>query len=127
MSFWKVVVTIIIVAAIWAYISDKIEQRRVRKIKLDMEPKLESPLKKHQRYNIFLSHGKMLQNLKFLGVAEAFDHNRPELPHVLCGWLVMEKPDGTKAYIKPESLRYFEDTALEAAELDSIPLRGRLQ
>jgi hypothetical protein len=81
-----------------------------------MLPKLVDHIQAGRRYNIFLSHGKTLLGVKFLGISQPYEQNDSRLPFPLCQWLILEKANGKRAYIKPMSVRYYEDAEDEGAE-----------
>jgi hypothetical protein len=93
----------------WGIISSKIKRRRIRKATDKIFPKLADHFQADHRYNIFLSNGRTLQNVRFLGISPAHDHNNPYLPFPLCQWLIVEKEDGKRAYLKPDTVKYYED------------------
>jgi hypothetical protein len=108
--FWATVVSLVLVMILYSIISSNIKNRKMRKVAGAMMPKLQDHIQADHRYNIFLSHGKSLVNVKFLGLATPYeDKNSPFLPFPLQQWLIVEKENGKKAYIKPESVRYYED------------------
>ena len=109
MYFWPIVVSVIVLLIIWGIITNKLKQRRIRKATEKIFPKIPEHIRADCRYNIFLSHGKTLCNVRFVGISPAHDQNNPYLPFPLCQWLVVEKENGGWAYLKPESVRYYED------------------
>ena len=74
-----------------------------------MLPKVADHIQVDRRYNIFLSHGKTVNNVRFVGISKTIDDRNPYLPFPLEQWLIVEKPNGKRAYLKPESVRYYED------------------
>jgi hypothetical protein len=112
--FWAALVSGIVLLVIWSIIANKVKHRRIRKATERIFPKIEDHIQADRRYNIFLSHGKTMQNVKFVGISPAHDQDNPNLPFPLCQWLIVEKPNGKRAYLKPESVRYYEDTDEES-------------
>ena len=113
--FWAILVSGIVLLVIWGIIASKVKQRRIRRATEKIFPKVEDHIQADRRYNIFLSHGKTLQNVKFVGISPAHDQHDPYLPFPLCQWLIVQKADGKRAYLKPESVRYYEDADGESA------------
>ncbi|MHC4636807.1 MAG: hypothetical protein ACYTBV_04790 [Planctomycetota bacterium] len=107
--FWAVLATIVLIVIVWGIVSSKIKNRRIRRATEKMLPKVSDHIQADRRYNIFLSHGKTLKNVRFIGISHTIDESNPYLPFPLCQWLIVEKTTGKKAYLKPESVRYYED------------------
>ena len=106
---WPIIITAIILMILWGIISNKIKRRRIRKATEKLFPKVIDHIQVDRRYNIFLSHGKTLDNVLFLGISPEYDNGNPYLPFPLCQWLIVEKENGKRAYIKPQLVRYYED------------------
>jgi len=113
--FWAALVSAIVLMIICGTISSKIKQRRIRKATEKIFPKVPEHIRADHRYNIFLSHGKLLKDVRFMGISPAHDHSNPYLPFPLCQWLIVEKANGKRAYLKPETVRYYEDVDEETA------------
>lgn len=109
MVTFAVIVGIILVLIIWATIVSSIKNRRIRKALRKMAPELSDHIQADRHYNILLSQGKMLCNVKFIGLTKSIDPSNAYLPFPLSRWLIIEKPDGNKAFIKPEMVRYYEE------------------
>jgi hypothetical protein len=107
--FWAVLFSIVLILIVWGIIASKIKKRRIRKETEKMLPKVVDHIQADHRYNIFLSHGKTLKNVRFIGISQTYDQRNPYLPFPLCQWLIVEKPNGKRAYLKPDSIRYYED------------------
>ena len=109
MSAWVTVVIIIVTLIFLAVITDKIKQRKIHREASKILPEVRLHIQTGRHYNIFLSHGKMLNNVRFLGISPSHNPTDYPLPFVLCSWIIVEYPDGRRAYLKPESIRYYED------------------
>lgn len=107
--FWAIFASVVLILIIWGIVSSKMKSRRIRKETEKMLPKVVDHIQADHRYNIFLSHGKTLKNVRFIGISKTHDDSNPCLPFPLCQWLIVEKPNGKRAYLKPESIRYYED------------------
>ena len=107
--FWAALCSIILILIIWGILASKARKRRIRNETQKMLPKVVDHIQADHRYNIFLSHGKTLVNVRFVGISNTLNERDPDLPFPLCQWLIVEKPDGKRAYLKPESVRYYED------------------
>lgn len=100
---------LVFLVALLAYFSDMIRQRRIRRETQKIMPWTAAHLQSDRRYNIFLSHGKTLTNVRFIGITPVPDNAGFPLPFPLCQWIVVEKTSGGRACIKPETVRYYED------------------
>lgn len=96
--------------AVWAHVADRIRQRRIRRETEKIIPWIADHLQPDRSYNIFLSHGKTLNNVRFIGLTpDRESTGYLPLPFPLSQWLIVEKASGGRAYIKPETVRYYED------------------
>ena len=111
--FWAVICSVVLIMVIWSIITGKIKSRRIRQETEKLLPKVADHIQVNHQYNIFLSHGKTLTNVRFIGISKTSDENNPDLPFPLCQWLIVEKQNGKRAYLKPESIRYYEDVEEE--------------
>lgn len=116
--FWAAFASIVLILILGGIIGSNIKQRRIRKAREKILPNVTDHIQVNRRYNIFLSHGKTLRNAKVIGISPAHDYNNP-LPFPLCEWLIVEKEDGKRAYLKPESVRYYEDVEKEQTGHDN--------
>lgn len=107
--FWSIFVSIVLVMIIWGIVSSKLRERRVKKATEAMLPRLKQHFEAGRRYNVFVSHGQLFQRVRFAGISESYKHKYPGLPFPLCQWIVLEREDGQHLYIKPETIRYYED------------------
>jgi len=107
--FWAIFASVVVILIIYGIISSRLKQRRIRKATAKIFPTVQDHIQADKRYNIFLSHGKTIQNVRFIGISPAFDQHNPYLPFPLCQWLIVEKADGARAYLKPETVKFYED------------------
>jgi hypothetical protein len=107
--FWAIFATTILLLILYGIISSSVRNRRIRRETASLLPTLSDHIQKDRRYNIILNNNRSLDNVLFLGVSKSYDRNVPNLPFPLCEWLVVQRSDGKKAYIKPSSVRYYED------------------
>ncbi len=124
--FWAGLISLIVLWIAGAIVAGKIKNRRIRRETEKIFPRLVDHLQADRRYNIFLSHGKSLQNVKFIGISPAHDQNNPYLPFPLCQWLIVEKANGKRAYLKPDTVRFYEDAddPKETSKLDGAITRS---
>ena len=107
--FWAVIVSLIVIMILYGIVSSKINSHRVKKAAEKVFPNVADHLQADRRYNILLSHGKTLKNAKFLGISPPSDQHNPYLPFYSSQWLIVEKENGKKAYLKPDTVKYYED------------------
>ena len=113
--FWAGIVSIVLLLIIYGIVSSKLRQRRVRKATEAMLPKLSQHFEAGRRYNVFLSHGQLFERVQFKGISEPPGQQYSPLPFPLCQWIVLQREDGKQLYIKPESIRYYEDAETNVA------------
>ncbi len=107
--FWAAIIAIIVGLIVTAWVSSRLKDRRMRKAMDQILPTIESNIDPSKHYNVFLSHGKVFTDVRFVGLSKAFDPQHPEMPFPLTQWLVLETADGRKISIKPVAIRYFEE------------------
>ena len=107
--FWAIFASVVLILIVWGIVSTRLKNRRIRKATEKIFPKVTDHIQADRRYNIFLSHGKTLQDVKFIGISPAHDQGNPYLPFPLCAWLIVEKANGKKAYLKPDTVKFYED------------------
>ncbi len=107
--FWAVFLSLIFVMILCGVISSKMESRKIRKATREIFPEVTDHIQADRRYNIILDHGKSLDNVRFIGISTGYDRYNAYLPLPLHQWLIVEKIDGTKAYVKPDTVKYYED------------------
>jgi hypothetical protein len=123
--FWAIIVSIILGLIIWGIASSKIRERRVKKATEKMLPKLKQHFEAGRYYNVFVSHGRLFQRVQFMGISEPFGRKYSALPFPLCQWIVLQQEDGKRLYIKPESIRYYEDADTPTSDQAMRPTAGR--
>jgi hypothetical protein len=58
-------------------------------------------------YNVFLTNGSTFKSVKVVGLTDAPAGQFVNFP--LESWLVLERADGKRVFIKPAAVRYFEE------------------
>ena len=107
--FWAIVVSVIILLIIYGMVSSNVRQRRLKRATEAMLPSVKQHFEAGRRYNVFVSHRQLFERVLFVGVSEAFGAKYSPLPFPLTQWIVLERESGQRLYIKPESIRYYED------------------
>jgi hypothetical protein len=107
--FWAGVVVLALGLIIFAIISIKLKDKKLRKATRELLPALRDHIAAGKKYNVFMSHGQRFDGVIFLGLSEPYDPQNQYLPFPLAQWLILQKPDGKRVYIKPIAIRYYED------------------
>jgi hypothetical protein len=107
--FWFILASVVVALIIYGIASSKLKDRKLRKATKDLLPALRDHIQAGKTYNVFMSHGQRFDEVRFLGLSEPYDPNNQYLPFPLAQWLILEKPDGKKIYIKPTAIRFYED------------------
>ncbi len=96
---------------VWGVVSAKVRERRLKKATEKMLPTLKQHFEAGRHYNVFVSHGRLFQRVHFVGISEPIRRKYASLPFPLTQWIILLQEDGRRLYIKPESIRYYEDAA----------------
>jgi len=107
--FWPIFAVVVGVLICNGIISSKVKDKRLRKATRELLPALRDHIKAGKKYNVFLSHGQRFEGVTFLGLSEPYDPQNQYLPFPLAQWVILEKQDGKRVYIKPISIRFYED------------------
>lgn len=107
--FWATLASIVVVLIIYGMVSSSIRKRRLKRATAAMLPTLKQHFQAGRRYNVFVSHGQLFERVLFVGISEPLDAQYSPLPFPLTQWVVVERESGQRLYIKPESIRYYED------------------
>jgi hypothetical protein len=106
---WAIIVSLILLLIIYGIVSSKIRDRKNRKLTRALLPEINDHIKCGSNYNIHLSCGKKFEDIKFVGFSGTPENASHLMPFPLQRWVVLSKTDGKRMYIKPESIRYYED------------------
>ena len=112
---WPIFVSFITLLILWGIIASKLKTRRLKRAADAMLPTLKQHFVAGRRYNVYLSHGQLFERVRFLGVSESVGRDYSPLPFPLCQWIVLERESGQHLYVKPESIRYYEDADTNAS------------
>ena len=107
--FWAGVAVLVIGMILYGIISSKIKDKKLRKATRALLPALRDHIAAGKKYNVFLSHGQRFDGVIFLGLSEPFDPQNQFLPFPLSQWLILQKQDGKRVYVKPTAIRFYED------------------
>lgn len=111
--FWAVSFTLVLGLFVYGIISSKRKQRRIRKDTEALLPRLRDHISANRRYDVTLNSGAVFKNVRFLGLSVAHsEQGHVYLPFPLSEWLVLERENGKKVYLKPTAIRYYEDSEI---------------
>ena len=108
-TIWSIVALLVVILIIYAIINSKIKERKKKKFSEKHLPTIKNHLSIDKSYNIFLNNGKIFENVKFLGITESYNSSQSNLPFTLCDWVAIEKSNGKKIFLKPTTIKYFEE------------------
>jgi hypothetical protein len=94
---------------LYGIISGKAKEKKLQKATRALLPTLQDHISVGKKYNVFLSHGHRFEGVVFLGLSEPYDPRDSLLPFPLAQWLILQKSDGSRLYIKPSAIRFYED------------------
>lgn len=107
--FWQIFVSFIAILIGVSIVSNKIKKSKIRRETEKIFPRVADHIQVGKEYTIFLSHGKTITRAKVIGLSASREESSGFLPFPLSQWLIVEKNNGKKAYLKPESIRYYEE------------------
>lgn len=107
--FWEIFASAVFFLIVYSIISSNVRQRRLKRATEAMLPSLKQHFQTGRRYNVFVSHGQLFERVLFVGISEPFGAKYSPLPFPLTQWIILERESGQRLYIKPESIRYYED------------------
>ncbi|MBV9127027.1 MAG: hypothetical protein JO117_02955 [Verrucomicrobia bacterium] len=90
-------------------ISSRLRERRIKRAVEALVPRVKQHFEVGHRYNVFLSHGQTFEQVLFVGISAPYSSRHSALPFPLTSWVILEQKSGQRLYIKPESIRYYED------------------
>src|ERR1039457_4033056 len=108
-EIWVIIVSAVIVLIVWGIISSKLDARRLKRATDALLPTLKQQFEPNRRYHVFLSHGKRFERVRFLGISAPSELDSTSYPFPLCQWIVLQKESGERIYVRPDSIRYYEE------------------
>lgn len=104
---WAVIVGVIVLLIVFGMVSSRLRKRKVRRLRQDAMPVVTQSVRVGIQYNVFLSNGSTFKAVKLVGLTEAPTGQSVEFP--LESWLVLERADGKRVFVRPSSVRFFEE------------------
>jgi hypothetical protein len=114
-ELWVIILSAIIVLIVLAVITTKRDARRVKRATDDLLPTLKQQFEPGRRYHVFLSHGQRFERVQFLGISAPPDVGSRFLPFPLCEFVILQRESGERIYVRPDSIRYYEEADAKAA------------
>lgn len=108
-SIWAVIVGAIVLLVIYGIVSTRVRDRRVRRLSRSLLPDIKDHIKADRLYRIALASGTILDKVRFLGISNSQDKAVPCLPFHLQHWLVLEKEDGKRLFLRPNAVKFYEE------------------
>ena len=105
--FWALIACVVLVLIIYSMISSKLKTRRANRLRREAMPVVPTSLRAGILYTVFLSNGSVFREVKISGLTEAPLGPYADFP--LESWLVLERADGKRVFVKPRTVRYFEE------------------
>lgn len=106
---WAGIIASIILLVIYGIVSSRLRDRRVRRLSRRLLPEIHDHIKADRQYRIALTSGSVFDNVRFLGISQSEDGGAQYLPFPLQHWLVVEKADGKRLFVRPATVKYYEE------------------
>ena len=104
---WAIIVGTVVLLIIYGMASSRLQQRKLRRLRQKAMPVVSQSVRAGVQYNVFLSNGSTFQEVKVVGLTAAPAGQFVGFP--LESWLVLERIDGKRVFIKPTAVRFFEE------------------
>ena len=114
-ELWVIILSAFIVLIVLAGITSKRDARRVKRATDNLLPTLKQEFEPGRRYHVFLSHGQRFERVQFLGISTPPDVSSQFLPFPLCEFVILQRESGERIYVRPDSIRYYEEAGTLAA------------
>ena len=106
---WAVLVSLIIILIVYGIVSSRLRARRLKRLTRELLPEVSDHFKAGTHYRIALTSGSIFENVRFLGISHVDDPRAQHLPFPLQHWVVLEKSDGKRLFVKPHTIKYYEE------------------
>jgi hypothetical protein len=104
---WAFIVGGIVVLVLFGIVSSNLRNRKIRRLRREVMPVVDRAIRAGVRYNVFLSNGTVFRDVQVLGLTDAPVGRFVDFP--LESWLVLAQMNGKRVFIKPGSVRLFEE------------------
>jgi hypothetical protein len=106
---WATIVSTIVVLIIYGMVSSKLRERRAKRHSLSLLPEIADHITPDTQYRVVLTSGTIFPDVRFLGISQSEDKLAQFLPFTLQHWLVLQKADGKRLFIRPTAVKYYEE------------------
>ncbi|MGC9942950.1 MAG: hypothetical protein ABSE48_14050 [Verrucomicrobiota bacterium] len=114
-ELWVIILSAFIVLIFWGIVTSKRDARRLKRASADLLPTLKQQFEPGRRYHVFLSHGQRFERVQILGISAPPDVGNRFLPFPLCELVILQRESGERIYVRPDSIRYYEEADAKAA------------
>jgi hypothetical protein len=104
--------TIVVTVLLWIAIAMATSKAKVRRMKREARallPEVQDHFRVGTSYRVQINNGKVLEAVRFLGISQPRDGAPDYLPFPLQNWVVLEKPDGKRIFVKSNAIRLYEE------------------
>ena len=106
---WLIIVGVIVLVIVWTYISSQVRTYRQRKAVRTLLPEVNEHLTVNKHYRVHLNNGDVLENVRFVGISRPYGRAGEYLPFPLHDWVAVESADGKRSFIKPSTIRMYDE------------------
>jgi len=107
---WSVIIGALVLLITYGVLTSRIKARRMRKRVTRFLPEVLDHIQPGRSYRVELSNGRVLPDVRFVGISSPLDRRAEYLPFPLQHWLVLEKPDGKRVFVRPNAIRLYEES-----------------
>ena len=108
-TVWAVIIGCIILLIIYGIVSSKLKTRRLRRVTKELLPEVIDHIQVGRNYLVVLNSGSRLEGVQFVGLSKTAADPEESLPFPLQRWVILQRPSGKRTFVKPESIRYYEE------------------
>jgi hypothetical protein len=104
--------TIVVGIALWIAIAIAMSNAKARRLKREARallPEIQGHFRAGAKYRVHIISGRVLEGVTFVGISQPRDGAPDFLPFPLQNWVVLEKPDGKRIFIKSSAIRMYEE------------------
>jgi hypothetical protein len=104
--------TIVVGIALWIAIAISMSKRKASRLRREARsllPEVHDHFKSGSTYRVVLTSGLVLDAVKFVGISAAREGAPELLPFPLQNWVILEKPDSKRVFVKSNAIRLYEE------------------
>lgn len=111
--FWAIFLTIVLVLVIFGLIKSARDKRKQKRLTERYLNEVDDYVRTGERYTVVLSDGRRFDYAKIIGYSKFSDSAMSGNYMPTGHWLVLEMPDERRVYLRPGSIRFFEQPKKE--------------